>query len=133
LEKVRIPDAVLPERDPGLVTISHTAVVEWACRIDDLETVHRLAPLHVLDDSLLRSDSSDDTGSGSLEGRGSTSRSSGFSGSSRPSFSHGRVLRRMPFLDRNSRGRSPALVSVLSEEEHARRKGLFSNILGIRF
>jgi len=134
LEKVRIPDAVLPVQNPERVTVSHLASLEWSGRINDLEAVQRLEPLHVLDQSLIEERFVYDTGSGSLGGTGIN-------------IAFVRVHRLEPpvtFTMRKAFGgcRSwielpemgpTALVSVLSDEEHARRKELFSTLLGIRF
>lgn len=137
LEKVRIPDAVLPVQDPELVTLSHAAVLEWSGRIADLETVQCLEPLHVLDKSLIGERFVYDTGSGSLGGTGIN-------------VAFVRVYRLEPAVTLPMKVEfggcrswiglselpeigSAALVSVLSDEEHARRKEVFSAILGIRF
>ena len=53
LGKVRIPNAVLPEQDPGSVTLSQVATLEWTGRISDKEAAHRLEVLHVLDASVI--------------------------------------------------------------------------------
>lgn len=134
LEKVRTPGATLPERDPDQVIISHTAVVEWSGRIADLETVQRLESLHALDRKVIEERFVYDTGSGSLGGTGIN-------------VAFVRVHRLEPIaivpmqeafggcrswieLPEPS---SSATVSVLSDEEHSRRKEVFSSILEIRF
>ena len=134
LEKVRLPDAVLPVQDPERVTLSHVAALEWSGRIADLELVRRLEALHVLEDALIKERFVYDTGSGSLGGSGIN-------------VAFVRVYRLEPAvtlpMDKAFGGcRSwievpeigpSAWVSVLSDEEHALRKGVFSEILGIRF
>ena len=132
--KVRIPGVMLPERDPDRVIISRVAAVEWSGRIADPDMARRLEPLHVLDPSVVRERFAYDTGTGSLGGAGIN-------------VAFVRVFRIEPSLilpmEESFGGcRSwielpamtpSALVSVLSDEQHARKKGLFSDILGITF
>lgn len=133
LEKVRIPNAILPEQDPANVTISHVACLEWSGRINDKETVHRLEGLHVLDASVIEERFEYDTAKGNLGGRGIN-------------VAFVRVYRiepavTLPMEEGFGGCRSwvefpeitGALVSVLSDEEHGRRKELFGRLLGIEF
>jgi hypothetical protein len=130
--KVRIPEAVLPVQDPELVTLSHAASVEWSGRIADLKTVRRLESLHVLTHALVEERFVYDTGTGSLGGTGINA-------------AFVRVYRLEPAVTlpmRNEFGgcRSwieipgigpSAMVSVLSDEDHARRKAIFWELLGV--
>lgn len=132
LEKIRIPGAVLPVQDRERVSLSHTVTVEWSGRVPDLEAALRLEPLHVLDQSVIRERFVYDTDSGSLGGIGIH-------------VAFVRVFRIEPSLvlpmDKAFGGcrswielpeNAPsALVSVLSNEEHERRKALFSGLLGV--
>jgi len=134
IDKVRKVDIILPEQAPEEVTISHTAVLEWSGRIDDKETAHRLSELHVLDASVIEERFVYDTKSGSLGGNGIN-------------VAFVRVYRLEPastlpmgkeFGGCRSWIELPdgdfgAMVSVLSNEEHARRRELFSGLLGIVF
>lgn len=133
LEKVRVPNAVLPEQDPGNVTISLVACPEWSGRINDREAVRRLEEFHVLDASVIEERFEYDTEKGSLGGNGIN-------------VAFVRVYRLEPAvtlpMEAGFRGcRSwiefpeitGALVSVLSDEEHGRRKELFGRLLGIEF
>jgi hypothetical protein len=70
LEKVRVPGALLPESSPDRITISHAVSLEWTGRIDDLEVVRRLEPLHILAASVIEERFVYDTHSGSLGGTG---------------------------------------------------------------
>lgn len=135
--KVRIPDAVLPGQDPEKVTIAHVSVLEWSGRIDNLQTVSRLEPLHVLEASVVEERFVYDTGAGSLGGAGINVAfvrvyrlEPAVTLPMRKEFGGCRSWIEIPEIDGNH-GR--ALVSVLSDEEHARRREIFSQILGIRF
>ncbi len=133
LEKVRIPNAVLPEQNPGNVTISHVACLEWSGRINDKEAVHRLEEFHVLDASVIEERFEYDTPSSSLGGRGIN-------------IAFVRVYRLEPAVTLPMEAGfggcrswiefpeiTGALVSVLSDEEHGRRKEHFSRLLDISF
>lgn len=131
LEKVRIPNAILPEQDPGNVTISHAASLEWSGRINDKEAIHRLEELHVLHPSVIEERFQYDTAKGTLGGSGIN-------------VAFVRVYRLEPAvtlpMEKGFGGCrswveipeiSGALVSVLSDEEHGLRKELFARLLGI--
>lgn len=132
LGKVRLPNAVLPDGDSASVTISHAASLEWAGRIGDRELLSRLESFHVLDTSVLEERFVYDTPSGSLGGEGIN-------------IAFVRVYRLEPSvtlpMQENFGGcRSwvdlpeidpGAMVSVLSDEEHARRRELFARLLGV--
>lgn len=133
LDKVRIPDAILPGHDPGNVTISHAASLEWSGRISDREAVVRLEELHVLDPSVIEERFEYDTAKGALGGMGinvafvrvyrlepavTLSMEKGFGGC--------RSWVEVPEI-------TGTLVSVLSDEEHGRRKDLFGRLLGVSF
>ena len=133
LGKVRIPNAILPAQDPESVTISHVAYLEWAGRIDDKELVHRLEEFHVLDPSVIEERFHYDTSQGTLGGHGIN-------------IAFVRVYRLEPSvslpMEKSFGGcRSwiefpaitGALVSVLSDEEHGRRRREFARLLGVSF
>jgi hypothetical protein len=134
VDKVRLPGAVLPEQNPDKVTVAHVASLEWAGRIDDKEALHRLADLHVLDASVIEERFVYDTGKGSLGGDGIN-------------VALVRVYRLEPAvilpMEKKFGGcrswieipdmTSGTLVSVLSDEEHERRKELFARLLGVSF
>jgi hypothetical protein len=134
IDKVRKADAVLPEQAPDEVTISHAAVIEWSGRIEDKDAAHRLEELHVLDASVIEERFVYDTKSGSLGGNGihvafvrvyrlepatTLPMEKGFGGC--------RSWIELPERDFG------VMVSVLSEEEHNRRRELFSRLLGVSF
>jgi hypothetical protein len=131
LDKVRKADAVLPEQAPDHVLISHAAVIEWSGRIEDKAVAHRLEELHVLDQSVIEERFVYDTKSGSLGGNGihvafvrvyrlepSTTlpMEKGFGGC--------RSWIDLPEVEFG------AMVSVLSDEEHGRRRELFARLVG---
>lgn len=133
LDKVRIPNAILPEQDPAKVTISHVASLEWAGRINDRELLRRLDEFHVLDASVIEERFEYDTTQGTLGGSGinvafvrvyrlepsvTLPMEKGFGGC--------RSWIELPAIN-------GAMVSVLSDEEHGRRKELFGRLLGISF
>ena len=132
VEKVIHEYTVLPEQVPDHISLNYTAVVEWSGRIEDKEAVRRLAGFHVLDDSVIEERFQYDTGkeTGSVQGIHvafvrvyrleppvSLPMEKGFGGC--------RSWVELPFID------AGALVSVISDEEHERRKGLFWNLLGL--
>jgi len=133
LEKVRIPNAVLPEQNPGNVTISNVACLEWAGRINDKQAVHLLEDFHLLDASVIEERFEYDTPNSSLGGRGIN-------------IAFVRVYRLEPAVTLPMEAGfggcrswiefpeiTGALVSVLSDEEHGRRKEHFSRLLDISF
>lgn len=134
VEKVRLPGAVLPEQDPDHVTLSHVAVLEWAGRIADKEAVHRLEELHVLDASVIEERFFYDTKSGSLGGDGINIAfvrihrlEPSLTLPMEKAYGGCRSWIELPEIEQG------ALVSVLSDEEHRRRKELFCRLLGVLF
>jgi hypothetical protein len=130
--KVRIPDAVLPPHDPERVTISHAVTLEWAGRVADRGAVQRLEPLHVLDQSVVSDRFVYDTGAGSLGGAGINVALVRVFRLERPvvlpmekSFGGCRSWIEVPLASASAR------VPVLHDGEHARRKELFFNLLGV--
>jgi hypothetical protein len=132
VEKIRLADVALPKKPPEEVTFHFTAMVEWSGRIDDKESAHRLSELHVLDPSVIEERFQYDTGKGSLGGNGINV---AFVRVYRleppatlpmePRFGGCRSWVDLPEID------SGTLVSVLSDEEHGRRKELFFSKLGV--
>ncbi len=132
VEKVRGEHLVLHQQDPEIVTIHYTATIEWSGRVQDKEAVHRLSELHVLDASV-------------IEERFEYSQGKNDSPGIHVAFV--RVYRleppvRLPMEKSFGGCRSwidlpeitpEALVSVLSDEEHERRRAVFSELLNIRF
>jgi hypothetical protein len=132
IDKIRKVDVVLPGQAPGQIAISHAVVIEWSGRIEEKAAVLRLEELHVLDASVIEERFVYDTNSGSLGGQGihvafvrvyrlepptTLPMEKGFGGC--------RSWIELPERDFG------AMVSVLSDEEHARRKELFARLLGI--
>ena len=132
VEKIRLADVALPEKPPEEVTFQFTATVEWSGRIDDKESAHRLSELHVLDPSVIEERFQYDTGKGSLGGNGinvAFVRVYRLEPPStlpmEPRFGGCCSWVDLPEID------SRTLVSVLSDEEHGRRKELFFSKLGV--
>jgi len=134
IDKVRITGVALPDQDPDRITVSYMATLEWAGRIGDKEALHSLRELHVLDDSVIEERFVYDTRAGSLGGEGIN-------------LAFVRVFRLepsvvLPMEETFGGCRSwidlpeiepSALVSVLSDEEHRRRRERFAELLGISF
>jgi hypothetical protein len=131
-DKVRKASAALPDHAPDKVTIAHSAVIEWSGRIEEKELVHSLSELHVLDASVIEERFVYDTRAGTLGRNGIH-------------VAFVRVYRLEPpavFAMQKKFGgcRSwielpesdlGAMVSVLSDEEHGRRREFFSRLLGL--
>ena len=134
--KIRKESLSLLEQAPAELVLSFAATVEWSGMVADRDAVHRLEQLHVLDSSVI--EERFEYGSGK-DGGG---------------YSHGgmgihvafvRVYRLEPPVNlpmEKSYGgcrswvklpeiEAEAMVSVLSDEEHGRRKELFAQLLGI--
>lgn len=133
LDKVRTPAAVLPLQDPESVTVSHFASVEWSGRVGDREAVHRLTEFHILESSVVEERFAYDTASGSLGGDGihvAFVRVYRLEPPAtlpmRKEFGGCRSWIELPEIE------PAALVSVLSDEEHNRRRERLSGLLGIR-
>ena len=136
VERIRLAGAVLPEKVPEDLTLSYTALVEWSGRVADNEAVGRLAGLHVLDASVIEERFEYNTGKDARHDPGSDR---GIH------VAFVRVYRleppvTMPMEKRFGGCRSwveipeiapGALVSVLSDEEHNRRRELFGQLLGV--
>lgn len=130
--KTRLPDVVLPEQAPGGVTIGYAAVIEWSGRLSDKESAHRLSALHVLDASVIEERFEYDTAKGTLGGGGIN-------------VAFVRVYRLEPPvtlpMEKKFGGcrswvevplpASGAMVSVLSDEEHTRRRELFGRLIDV--
>jgi hypothetical protein len=130
--KIRKADVVLPEQAPEEVTVSYAAVLEWSGRIADREVAHRLSELHVLDASVIEERFVYDTGSGSLGGNGINVAfvrvyrlEPPTTLPMRKEFGGCRSWVELPEKDFG------AMVSVLSDEEHGRRKELFARLIGV--
>jgi len=138
IEKVRHEHAPLPEQVPDQVIVNYTAVIEWSGRIEDKEAAHRLSDLHVLDASVIEERFEYDTGKGGKPGT---------LGGKGIHVAFVRIYRLEPAvtlpMEKSFGGcRSwielpeitpGALVSVLSDEEHERRKARFGHLLGVSF
>ncbi len=136
VERVRGDHAALPEQAPDHLLLSYAATIEWHGRIEDKEKVDQLSELHVLSASVI--DERFNYTSGKEGGR-----SSDAGGGIHIAFV--RVYRLEPPVDLPMEKRfggcrswveipeisSEVLVSVLSNEEHERRKKLFSKALGL--
>ena len=136
VEKVRYEQAVLPEQVPDRVTVNYAATIEWSGLITNKEAVRHLSELHVLDASGIEERFEYKTGK-KLENNPHS-----------PGGIHIAFVRiyRMeppvgfPMEKRFGGCRSwvelpeivpEALVSVLSDEEHERRRHRFAKILGV--
>jgi hypothetical protein len=132
VEKVKTEHLVLPEQDPDLATLSYAASIEWSGRIDDREAVQRLHELHVLEDSVIEERFAYSPGKEEkpgihvafvriyrLEPPVTLPMEKGFGGC--------RSWIELPEIT------PEALVSVLSDEEHERRRESFSKLLGVQF
>jgi len=132
IDKIRRGDVCLPDQAPEKITVSYSAIIEWSGRIRDKEAVYRLRELHVLDDSVIDERFVYDTRTGSLGGIGIH-------------VAFVRVYRLEPpaglAMEKSFGGcRSwielpqilpAAMVSVLSDEEHCRRRDTFKRLLGV--
>ena len=132
VQKVKHEYLSLSEQVPDPIPLNYTAVIEWSGRVADKEAVHRLSELHVLDSSVIEERFDYDTGKESgnpngihvalvrvyrLEPPISLPMEKRFGGC--------RSWVELPEID------AGALVSVLSDEEHERRKSRFAELLGI--
>jgi len=132
LDKIRSDGAVLPIQAPETVIISHAVAVEWSGRVADKEAVHRLKDLHILEPSVIEERFVYSQGKGEPEGihvafvrvyrlepEVSFPMEARFGGC--------RSWVEIPEIDPGT------LVSVLSDEDHERRRELFSRLLGVSF
>jgi hypothetical protein len=133
-EKVRSAHLVLPEQDPDVVTVHYAAAIEWSGSVKDKEAVHRLASLHVLHESVIEERFEYSAGGKAVDALGIH-------------VAFVRIYRleppvSFPMEKRFGGCRSwielpeitpEAMVSVLSDEEHERRKNTFSELLGVTF
>ena len=134
VEKVRYEQAVLPEQVPDCVTLNYAATIEWSGLIRDKEAVQRLSEMHVLAASVVEERFEYDTGKAAGGGEGIH-------------IAFVRVYRLEPSvvfpMEKHFGGcRSwvelpeitpEAMVSVLSDEEHQRRRICFTKLLGVKF
>jgi hypothetical protein len=138
VEKVRDIHAALPEKAPEELTVSFAATIEWSGRVGDREAVNRLTDLHVLDASVIEERFEYDTGGGEKPGTlGGQGIHVAFVRVYRleppvtmpmeKKFGGCRSWVDLPGID------STTMVSVLSEEEHLRRRELFARLLGVSF
>ena len=132
IDKIRKEGVSLPEQAPDIVTISYVATVEWSGRVEEKETLHRLKELHVLDASVIEERFVYDTKSSSLGGNGIHVAFVRVYRLEPPSllpmekgFGGCKSWVELPETDFG------AMVSVLSDEEHGRRRELFARLLGV--
>jgi len=127
LARTRLPEStVVPEEPGGEVDIRFAAVVEWAGRVEDLAKVRALQELHILNDSV-------------VEERFH------YDGKQGVHLAFCRIYRldpprRLKMEKRYGGCRSwvevpdpegCAMVSVISDEEHLRRKRFLESVLGL--
>ncbi len=134
-EKVRYEHPALPEQAPDRVTLSYSATIEWSGLVRDRKVVARLSELHVLDDSVIEERFEYHPG-GDLED-GTPAIHVAFVRVYRleppvtfpmePGFGGCRSWVEIPEIA------PEAMVSVLSDEEHERRRDCFTGILGSLF
>jgi hypothetical protein len=136
VDKIRDQGAALPSLPPEKLTVSFAASIEWSGRVSDKETAHRLSELHILDESVIEERFEYDTGD---EGKAGTLGGQGIH------VAFVRVYRlepavSMPMEKKFGGCRSwvelpetdfGTMVSVLSDEEHSRRRELFSHLAGV--
>jgi len=134
VDKIRYEQAVLPEQVPDCVTVNYAATIEWSGLISDKEAVLRLSDMHVLTTSVVEERFEFDAGkkTGGIQGI---------------HVAFVRVYRLEPPvifpMEKHFGGcRSwvelpeitpEAMVSVLSDEEHQRRRMCFTQLLGVKF
>jgi hypothetical protein len=140
VEKVR-GHTLLPKQIPDFVTLSYAATIEWSDRLNDKEAVRRLSELHILQESVIEERFQYDNGKSASDDLGKESSGRGIH------VAFVRIYRlepavTLPMDSRFGGCRSwveipeiepEAMVSVLSDEEHARRKNRFSELLGVKF
>ena len=141
VEKIRREEVLLPEQPPDEVALSFAVTVEWSGRVTDKDAVLRLEALHVLDASVIE-ERFEYGSSGSDNGIGKAPH-----GGRGIHIAFVRVYRlepplRLPMQKSFGGCRSwvelpevelGVMVSVLSDEEHGRRKELFARLLGVSF
>jgi hypothetical protein len=132
LDKIRGGGFVLPAQVPETVTIGHAVTVEWSGRITDKEAVQRLEKLHVLEPSVIEERFVYSPGKKEQEGIHVAfvriyRLEPAVSFPMEPRFGGCRSWVEIPEIDPG------ALVSVLSDEDHRRRRELFSQLLGVSF
>jgi len=135
VEKIRGDEPTFPERRPEAVTLRFAAAIEWDGRITDKEKLNSLRELHILEDSVIEERFAyNPSGNPGDEVLGIH-------------VAFVRVFRLEPpaeiKMDKSFGGcRSwvelpdlitGAMVSVLSEEEHNRRRKLFSRLADVSF
>ena len=131
-DKTLLAGIALPEQVPERVIVHYSAIIEWSGRIEEKKKALALRALHVLDDSVVEERFAYDNASGSLGGEGIH-------------VAFVRVYRLEPSVTLPMEKRfggcrswveipeaqSGAMVSVLSDEEHARRRELFARLAGV--
>ena len=132
IDKIRKEDVALPAQAPDHVMISYVATVEWSGLLEDKKAVHSLKELHVLDASVIEERFVYDTKSASLGGNGIHVAFVRVYRLEPPSllpmeegFGGCRSWVELPETDFGT------MVSVLSDEEHERRRELFARLLGV--
>ncbi len=138
VEKVRYEQALLSEQVTDRVMVNYAATIEWSGLITDKEAVRRLSELHVLAASVIEERFEYDIEKKREEGIPS------------PGCIHVAFVRiyrleppvGFPMEKRFGGCRSwvelpeiipEALVSVISDEEHERRRSRFAAIIGVSF
>lgn len=123
---------ILPEQVPDEITLHYSARIEWSGRVNDLAVVNSLSELHMLHDTVIKERFQYDHGKESspigihvalvrvyrLEPAVTLTMEKSFGGC--------RSWVELPEIDPTT------LVSVLSNEEHERRKARFCELLGVQ-
>lgn len=132
---------LLPEQIPDFVTLSYAATIEWSGRVNDKEAVCRLSELHILQESVIEERFQYDNGKSDPDDLAKESSPLGIHVAfvriyrlepavtlpMESSFGGCRSWVEIPEIE------PEAMVSVLSDEEHERRKNRFSELLGVKF
>ena len=132
LDKIRGDGFALPAQVPETVTIAHSVTVEWSGWVADKKAVLRLQELHVLEPSVIEerfvySPSKEEQKGIHVAFVRIYRLEPAISLPMEPLFGGCRSWVEIPEIDPG------ALVSVLSDEDHRRRRELFSQLLGVSF
>lgn len=126
VEKTRLPLAgPLPEESGDEVVLKFAATVEWTRLVSDLEVVNRLREFHILNDSVVAERfHQDETNSVHVAFVRIFRLDPPIRLRNDPKYGGCRSWLEVPDLE------GSALVSVLSDEEHDRRKRMIEQLLG---
>lgn len=133
VEKLKKPNFTLPEQDIDNCAISYSAIIEWSGRVNDLALVRQLSEFHVLHDSVIEERFQYHSGDESLPLGIHVAfvriyrLEPSVTLPMEPSFGGCRSWVELPEIV------PAAMVSVLSDEEHHRRRADFAKMLKVEF